>query len=187
MSNPNVGSFVPTTNVWDVSEIYSLDGTSPQLKELLVRLYQNLNNMSLSLNTRDAGFYTTQEFVCGQLYFPNPSYNSTTSTTATLRQVFRKVINFGALPNTALKSVDTEIPVAPDVTFTRIYGASTNPSANEAIPLPYVPIAVSSIDYVLLRVVTTGGAPNTYQVNIRTGIDRSAYTITYVVLEYLKT
>jgi hypothetical protein len=35
------GMFIPTTQVWDVSEIYSTEVTSPAFKELLVRLYQN--------------------------------------------------------------------------------------------------------------------------------------------------
>jgi hypothetical protein len=37
--NVTSGIFVPTTNVWDVSQIYEIDVTSPQFKELLVRLY----------------------------------------------------------------------------------------------------------------------------------------------------
>jgi len=58
MANPQqVGSFVPTTNVWDPSEIYSVDVTSPRFKELLVRLYQNVNLIAVVLNTKDSGYY----------------------------------------------------------------------------------------------------------------------------------
>jgi len=91
------GLFVPTTNVWDVSEIYSLEGIKPEFKELLVRLYQNINNLSLALNLKDTGYYTEEEFVTGQVFFPNPSLSSTTQQTPTFRQTFRKVINFVSL------------------------------------------------------------------------------------------
>lgn len=187
MSNPNAGAFVATTNVWDVSEIYALQSTSPELKELLVRLYQNLNKMSLSLNIRDAGFYNTQEFVNGQLFFPNPSNTSLTASTPAFRQVFRKVINFGALPNNTVKSVDTGIIVTPSLRYTRIYGVANNPSTNYALPLPYVTRSTAATEGIQVRLQTTGGSPNTTQLRIRTEIDYTAYTDVYVVLEYIKT
>ena len=49
-SNP--GMMVPTTNVWDVSQIYNLQDISPELRELFVRLYQNLNKMALAVNLK---------------------------------------------------------------------------------------------------------------------------------------
>ena len=40
------GAYVVTTNVWDVSQLYSIDVKSPEFQELLVRLYQNVNNIA---------------------------------------------------------------------------------------------------------------------------------------------
>ena len=171
------GSFLATTQVWDVGEIYSAEGISPDLKELLVRLYQNLNNQSLSVNTRDAGFYDTSEFVNGQLFFPNPALNSSSTTTPTQRQVFRKVLNFGSLPDTAVKTVAHGITVNDGFTFTRIYGAATDPTGHNYIPLPYAsPTLMNNIE------LKTDGT----NVTITTGSNRTAFTTTYVVLEYLK-
>src|SRR5690606_40889986 len=65
----NLGAFVPTTNIWDPSELYTLD-IQPEFRELLVRLYQNLNNMSLLLNLKDTGYYTLEEFLNSQAFFP---------------------------------------------------------------------------------------------------------------------
>ena len=180
MANPNVGSFLPTTSVWDVSEIYSTDVTSPAFKELLVRLYQNLNNMAVSVNTRDAGFYSNPEFVNGQLFFPSPALNSNTSTVARQRQVFRMVINFGTLPNNATTTKAHGITVTPATSFTRIYGAATNPTsgAYSYLPLPY-----SSTTDVAHNIELFVDGTN---VNIKTGANYSAYTISYVVLEYIK-
>lgn len=171
------GSFIPTTFIWDVSRIHEIEVNSPEFKELLVRLYQNLNNMALSLNSRDAGYYDVHEFVNGQLYFPNPAYTSLSGTTPVYRQVIRKVINFGALPNTTTKSVPHNISIVPTTTFTRIYGTSNDLTDEIFIPLPYA--SSTAADNIELNVDFTN-------VNIITGSDRSAFTITYVVLEFLQ-
>lgn len=172
----NVGAFVPTSNVWDVSEIYSTEVTSPAFKELLVRLYQNLNVLSLVVNVKDSAFYVDSEFVTSGQYFTNPTLSSATAQNPTLRPVFRKVINFGALPNTATKSVAHGIAPIASFSFTRIYGCATNPSTSY-IPLPYAsPVLASNIEL-------NADATN---VNVTTGSDRTAYTITYIILEYIK-
>ena len=115
----NTGSFIPTTNIWSVEEIQAAN-ISPELKEVLIRLYQNLNRMALSINSRDAGYYATSEFVNGQLFFPNPSLSSASTSYPAYRQVFRSVINFGTLPNNATISVAHNIPITAGYTFTRI-------------------------------------------------------------------
>lgn len=172
----NVGAFAPTSNIWDVSEIYSIDVTSPAFKELLVRLYQNINLLCLVTNIKDSAMYADSEFVTSGQYFANPTYNSGTQTNPALRAIFRKVINFGALPNTGTKSVAHGIGITPSFSFTRIYGCATNPSTS-FIPLPYAsPVLANNIEL-------NADATN---VNVITGSDRTAYTITYIVLEYIK-
>ena len=63
------GAFVPTNLIWDVQQLQSVDVNSPEFKELLVRLYQNINNIALVLNIKDTGMYQLSEFVNGQLFF----------------------------------------------------------------------------------------------------------------------
>jgi hypothetical protein len=172
------GSFVGTTNVWDVSSLYSIDVTSPAFKELLVRLYQNLNLISTVLNTKDTGYYDLQEFVNGQLWFPNPALNSNSTTNPTYRQVLRKVINFGPLPNTATKSVPHNITCTKATTFTRIYGAASDTTGFNYIPLPYAsPTVANNIELLA----------NGTNVTVITGSNRSNFNICYIVLEYLQT
>ena len=170
---------VPTTNIWDVSQVYSTNFDSPdQIQELFVRLYQNLNNISLSLNARDAGYYDTMEFLNSQVFFPNPALNSSTATTPSYRSVFRKVINFGILANAGVKSVAHGIVCSAATSFTRIYGAASDPVGFNYIPLPYAsPTLANNIS---IDVDATN-------VTITTGSNRTAFTITYVVLEYLQT
>jgi len=171
MSSVNTGAFIPTTNVWDVSEIYSTDVKSPEFKELLVRLYQNLNVMAMGVNNRDAGLYDTSEFVCGQQFFPDPALTSASSVTPTFRNVFRKVVNFGALPNNTGKSVAHGITTTVNTSFTRMYGVATDPTGFSALAIPNSDITLE-LDGTNVTITTTA--------------DLTAYTTTYVVLEYIK-
>lgn len=173
----NVGAFVPTSNVWDPNEIYTADDSIPALKELFVRLYQNLNNISLLLNIKDTGYYALDEFVNSQYFFPDPILNSSTPNKPVLRQVYRTVVDFGALPNAATKSVAHNIPINEAFSATRIYGASTKPTAPISwIPLPYASTVNDNIE---LFVDSTN-------VNVRTLSNWSAWTKTYIIIEYLK-
>lgn len=175
----NPGSFVPTTYILDPAQIYQADIESRELQEVLVRLYQTVNSVALSMNTRDAGYYVQEEFVCGQIYYPNPANSSTTGTQpsgAEFRQVFRKVISFGALPNNTTKSVAHGITITSGFTFTRIYATATDPST-AFIPIPFA--SSTAADIISLDVDATN-------VNITTASDKTGFTTTYVVLEYIK-
>ena len=46
-------SLVPTTQVWDVGDIKSMDINSDEFKEFLVLLYQRLNQIAIATNSRD--------------------------------------------------------------------------------------------------------------------------------------
>ena len=170
------GSFVPTTNIWDTSELQDIDLNSEQFRELLVRLYQNLNVMSVVLNSKDTGNYFTDELVNSQLFFSDPVLTSQSTSTPIYRQVVRKVINFGALPNTASKSVLHDIAPNDSYTFTRIYACASDTTGLNYIPIPYAsPTLANNIE---LSVDST-------QVTITTGSDRSNFNVCYVILEYL--
>lgn len=186
------GSFVPTTQVWNASQLQQVNVNSQDFKNLLVRLYQNLNQMAVVLNTKSTGAYYEQEFVTGDLFFPNP--NNTLSPVAPIaavapveRQVSRAVVNFGALPNTTLKSMPHNLQVGVQWSFVKIYGCATNPtliatpSPNQAfIPIPYVDASGVIANNIELYVDQTN-------VNILTDADYSAWTTTYVVIEWITT
>jgi len=177
MPKNQVGAFIPTTNIWDPTEIYSTEVTSPEFKELLVRLYQNLNSMAMAVNLKDTGYYDTSEFVTGQKYFPKPGLTSLSAEVPAFRQTYRKVINFGTLPNTGTTNVAHGITVDANTIFTRIYGTATDPTGLSYLPLPYA--SSTAANNIELKVDNTN-------VTIITGSNRAAYTITYVVVEYLK-
>lgn len=162
----NFGAFVPTTEI-----LNDLDD-----KELRLRLYQILNRLALSTNDKDIGIYPVTEFVNGQKYFSSQDRSSSQYQ----RQVFRKVIDFGALPNAGTKSVAHGITTQATYVFTRIYATATDPGATDvtgSIPLPYSSPTLNQ--NIALNIDNTN-------VNIVTAIDYSAYTECYVVLEYVK-
>jgi len=176
-SQSNIGLFVPTTNVWDIAEVQNVDLNSPEFRDLLVRLYQNINNISLALNLKDTGYYTLQEFLNSQVFFPNPLLTASTPQTPTYRQVFRTVVNFGALPNNATKTVVHGINITNGYSFTRIYATASNPVGFNYIPIPHASSVAG--DIVTLSV-------NATHVTITTHSNKTAFTLTYVVLEYIK-
>lgn len=174
-----VGSFVPLTQFYDIAEISKMDVSSPDFKEFLVRFRQYVNTIAIVLNAKDSGYYLPTEFVNGQLWFANPSLSDITpnSQAPTLRQDYRYVVNFGSLPNSGTKTVAHGITTDSALSATRIRAAATKNSASFSyIPIPYVSLSNENIE---MHIDDTN-------VTIITESDRSAYTLCYVVFEYLR-
>lgn len=170
------GLYIPTTTILDVGILQDVDVNSPDFKELLVRLYQTVNNIAVATNLKTTGYYLTQEFNTGQLLF------NTTNDITNLRSIYRTTINFGALPAAGTKSVAHGIPnIGNPTTYSavKVYGAATDQTTSNFIPIPYSS-ATAIADNLELWIDQTN-------VNIATGgNDYSAYTITYVTFEYVK-
>jgi len=175
MANQSPGLFIPTNFNFDTADIYEVDITSPEFKELLVRLYQNVTSIATAINQKDTGYYILQEFINAQLFFPLTTGSN--SPAGALRPVYRFVVNFGALPNNTTKSVAHGLTIGSTWTFTRIYGCASDPST-KFLPIPYAS-ASSTSNNIELNVDTTN-------INIITAANYSAYTTCYVVLEYIK-
>ena len=174
----NSGAYIQTTDILDAQLLYDLDVDSREFREVLVRIRTSLNKISVLLNLKDTGYYPRSEFVNGQSYFPNPLLSATgTSQTATYRQVYRLVINFGSLPNTATKSVAHGLTPDARWSFTRIYATASDTTSFAYIPIPYASPVLA--DNIAINVDATN-------VNITTGSDRTNFDTCYVVLEYLK-
>jgi hypothetical protein len=169
------GAYLPLVQAFDPDSLAKLENLDPALKSLVITAYQNYNNTATIVNLKETGYYLTTEIVNSQLWFTS-SGGSTSDTR--FRNAFRTVVNFGALPNAGTKTVAHNIPnlIAGTVSWTKIYGTATNTSG-EGIPLPYASPTLNQ--NISLRVDTT----NVY---VTTAIDYSAYTVTYIVLEYLR-
>lgn len=170
------GAYLPTTEQIDVTQILHADVTSPEFKELIVRLYQAFNNLSQQVNLKDTGYYVEEEIVNSQLYF-NPSIylNPSEQNFLKLRNVFRLTVDVGGFGAGATTAAHGLTPTT-DWKFTRIYGVASETTTPVYYPLPYA---------------SAGGAAN-----ISLDVDGTNVNITnnsgvtfddcYVVLEYVK-
>jgi hypothetical protein len=158
----NTGFFVPTTNIWE---------SDADPKELVVRLYQNLNNIALALNAKETGFYLNQEFVTSAVYF---GLNSSSSD-LDLRPEYRLVVDTGDL-GAGVKNVPHGLTMDANWQFVKILGAASNSATFVYYPLPYAsPAGVNniSVSVTATNVVVTNMSGVTF--------DKS-----YVILQYLK-
>ncbi len=171
----NTGLFIPTTNIYEIEDIQSKGLDKELIRNILVHLYQDMNNVAIALNLKDSAYYFNEEFMNGQVLFPNPNLIYTNNAG---RQIFRTVVDFGVLPNAAMKSYPHNIEITNTTTFTRIYATASDP-----INFSYLPIPYSSASSVANNIEISVDSVN---VNITTGVDLSAYTTTYVILEYVK-
>lgn len=167
----NTGSFVQQTPIFDVGRLYQVAVDSDEFKELIVRLAQQTNNISIVLNNKKSGYYIQEEFVTSSNYF-----NPASSDPLQLRPEFRKTFNIGALPIGVLPPVPHGLAVTNTWQFTHIYGAATkNTAPFESYPIPYAGAAGT---FISLSVDGT----NIYLTN-NSGI---AFTSCIVTLEFLK-
>lgn len=128
------GVFVPTTQVWDVSKIYDLDVTSEEFKELIVRLYQQLNSIAIALNSKETGVYIKDVFNNGSRWF-----NPNTTDPEDLRPGYQTVVEFGAV-NTGGSTTqphNISIPAGSTIKFTAIYGCVNDSTGRNYLPIGY--------------------------------------------------
>lgn len=165
----NTGSYVPTTSVWDVAQVYETDVNSPEFKELLVRLYQNVNNIALVLNTKSTGYYINEEFVSGKLF-----YDENTNNPLELRPGFIISVNTGAL-GAGATAINHNITVTDNFQWMFIYGAATDTTTLVGYPLPFAGAAGNNIE---VSVTATQ-----ILINNNSGV---TFTDSQVTLEYCK-
>jgi hypothetical protein len=138
-------------------------------KEFNYILTDFIKRIVVATNSKDIAQYPLEEIQNGQEFF-DPEKPTVP------RGAYRKVIDFGALPNATTKDVQHGIKITEATRFTRIYGTANHPSVS-FIPLPFA----SAVANVPISVEVTSTV-----VRVTTAIDYSAYTDTFIVLEYLK-
>lgn len=153
----------------------------PNPKEEPDLFYEVMNererNTASVINIKENGIYQTIEQLTSQTWFAAAADPLTKT-----RDTFRKVINFGALPNAGTKSVAHGISVTARTSFTKIYAVATNPNATGATPFAF-PISGFDPSDITKPVMVWVDVTN---VNIESTSDLTAYTTCYVVLEYLQ-
>jgi len=165
-----LGAFVPTTDVWDIGEIYETDVKSNEFKELLVRLYQNINNIANVLNIKTTGYYINVETNSSNQYYnlanPTDPLNQ--------RAGFICTVDIGALAS-GITSVNHGLSVTNTWKWMKIYGAATNSATPVGYPLPFAGASGNNIEVAVTatQVVINNQSGNTF-------------TDATVILEYVK-
>ncbi len=168
IGDPN--DFVPESYIFPEDDFPEYD----------VKLRQYLNIISVSLNTKDSGLYTDQEIITGQQFLP--IYSTDSSSSLNYRDVFRKVIDFGILPDSTSKSIAHNISTTEDYSIVKLYATATDPAASTlqtAIPIPYVNVAAPA-DGVQLDMDSTDVIITTTTANY------TSYTRCFIIVEYIK-
>lgn len=171
MSTPD---FEPPFNF--ISEVFLFPEQFNDDFRLQLRKY--LNDIVISLNVKETGFYIKNEVPTGGLFIP--TFSTDTSTNLEYRPIFRVVVDFGALPNNSTKSVPHGITTTQDYSIIRLNGVATEPGVNtltEALSIPMDGIPNNQ------RISLTMDVTN---IIIETATDRTAFTRTFVVVEYIK-
>ena len=156
------------TNTLDTSLVRTMDVKSEEFKTFLVSLIENINLIITAVNDKDNAIYSEFETLSGQKYFPLEKNIE--------RATKRKVIDFGALPNSTTKTVAHGLDSTWGYIFTRIYCVASDTTGLTRLPIPYA--SSTSADIIELYVDSTN-------INIKTGKDRTSFDTTYVVIEYL--
>ena len=177
----NKGNFVGTTSLMDVSQLKETSVTSTEFQELLVRLYQVINNIVLSLNLKESGYYVLEEFVTGAEWFAPSDPRGNTK-----RQEFRLVMNIGALPPGVTTrahglAMQFDPAVASTWMFTEIYGTAALPNVT-ALLSNYYPIPWASPAPGTTNIALQVNGTNVVITN-NSGV---SFTSCYVVLKYVK-
>lgn len=166
----NINNFLPESYIFPEGDFEEYD----------VKLRQYLNNIASTVNTKDSGLYTNEEIITGQQFLPILTPSS--SSNLNYRDVFRKVIDCGSLPNNSTKSIPHGISTTQNYSIVKIYGAATDPGVStltSGIPLPYMNVSTPT-DGVELSLDATNILITTTSANF------TSYLRSFVVVEYIK-
>lgn len=140
-------------------------------RQFLVEVLKKISN---AVNIREIGWFLDEELLSGKQFIPSPTTNN--NSPSQVRTVLRTVINFGALPATATKSVAHNVTVDANFTLIDMYISATDPIGLVGFSLQYYSIAAGDIKL----------SYDSTDVIVTTASDYSAYTRSYVVMEYIQ-
>src|ERR1700684_2199476 len=134
---------------------------------------EQLKKITTAVNIREIGWFLDEELLSGKAFIPGLNNVANGSTSQQYRQILRKVIDFGALPNAGTKAVGHGITVDANFTLIQMWASATDPIGLTALPIPFAtPVALNQ------NIALQMDAVN---VTITTGTNRSNYTRCFVV------
>lgn len=134
-------------------------------------LTETLNKLQIEKGSVSTDYVEHKEFSNKQIYSTN---EQVIGTWIDGKPLYRKIIDYGTLPNTTTRTLEHNISNV-DI-FTKVEGI-----ANDGVTFLPLPYAHSNVVFnVVLNTTKTN-------VSIATNSDRTTYTKTYITLEYTKT
>lgn len=165
------GAFIQSTPLFDAQFWRSEDASPEQLKDLLVLMHQQLNQMAIILNLKTTGYHLLTSFNNSNQWF-----NPNTTDPLQLRSEFTVVVNIGALGAGVTNAPHgISIPAGSTIKFTYIGGAATDSAGLNFYPLP-APLGGANDIQIIVN------ATNVVITN-NSGVN---FTSAYVVLKYLE-
>ncbi len=145
--------------------------------EAKITLVEHLKKISNAVNLREIGWYLDEELLSGKQFYP-PTNSSGTS--QQYRSILRKVVNFGDVAPIGIplgtKTVPHGLNFDANFTLMNLYGAATDPINFFAINLGHVAAAPNQVELFI----------NGTDIVTVSGVDRSAYSRVYIVIEYIQ-
>lgn len=163
------------TQITDVTQ-YTQEGDS-WTAELMNETNAAVNALSGEVNTLDTDLTALQGQVDDLSTY---SYEETRIGDWLGKPLYRKVVNFGALPDTTSKSISAGTLNADD--FATVKGVAS--SGGAVIPIPYT--APSALNQAISVVMDSMGS-GVFNIRVSTGVVRSNFSRSFFVLEYTKT
>ena len=140
-------------------------------------LVEQLKKLAIATNQREIGLFIDVETLSGQQWIPTTAMSGPgSSNSQQFRTVFRKVIDFGALPAGGNKPIAHGIVFDTNFTLVNLYLSATDPVNFKAFSLQYWANSVAG------SIILNMDASN---VNVTVTSNYSAYTRSFIVIEYL--
>jgi hypothetical protein len=154
------------------------DAVPERWEEARPFIVEQLKKISNAVNIREIGWFLDEELLSGKAFIPGLNNASDGGTSQQYRQILRKVIDFGPLPNNTFKAVPHGIAVDSNFTLIQMWAAATDPTNLVALPIPFaaVPSANTPIQMFM----------NNTNIFITTSDNRSTYTRCFVFIEYIQ-
>lgn len=137
-------------------------------------IIEQMKKISIAVNIREIGWFLDEELLSGKAFIPG---TNTGGSSQQYRQVLRKVIDFGTLPNAGTKSVQHGIIFDDNFTLIQMFASATNPTTHFALPIPYVEQTPGQSIQIYMDATN---------INIVTAFNFSGYTRCFVVVEYMQ-
>ena len=168
-ANAGMGNYVQQTPLFEIARLQQVDIKSEEFKQLLVQLYQQVNNIALELNSKDTGYYINQEVNISSIL-----YNLTSSNPQNQRPIYRKTFFTGVI-NAGVNNIPHGLTITATWDFVKILGAAKNTAGGIYIPLPYVSVAATPVQVSVNNVNIV--------INNASGV---VYDSGYITLEFVK-